>query len=386
MPEPPYKLAKFVDSATDRSYIVFYAWDVNQEKLVRKRDYDCNKIANKGEQKRFIEKRISEINKLLVNGYHIDKKKSEQVRTVKVSNFRKDYNIDEALRTALLFVKGSKRKDTYSSYSSVKKLFLDFCKLQGWDKWPAKTFEKKDIIGFLDFSQGKENGIGNVTRNKYLGFLRAMFGMLVERNILDKNPAAGIKKEPEDLGKNIAYSLVQASALKAEMIGSNERLWYFVQFIYYGFIRPGELARLKVSMIDLKQKQIVLPANITKNRKVRYVRLSPGFIKVVLALNLDSYKKDHFVFGYNLTTGINPLQKNFATAAHKRLIDKLDFGCDYTLYSWKHTGVIEHFKAGINIKSLQQQLGHSSLSQTDVYLKSLGLIGEASIFDKSPEI
>jgi len=42
--------------------------------------------------------------------------------------------------------------------------------MQGWDKWPAKTFEKKDIIGFLDYSQGKEDGVGNVTRTNTWAF------------------------------------------------------------------------------------------------------------------------------------------------------------------------------------------------------------------------
>jgi site-specific recombinase XerD len=386
MPEPPYKLAKFVASQTDRSYIVFYVWDVDQNKLVRKRDYDCNKIENKFERKRFIEKRIGEINKLLIAGYHVNRKKSDEKQSAQASNFRKDYDIDQALRTALLFVKGSKRKQTYDSYSSVKKLFIEFCHLQGWDKWPAKTFEKKDIIGFLDYSQGKEDGVGNVTRNKYLGFLRAMFGMLVERGIMEKNPAAGIKQEPEDVGKNIAYSQSQAAQLKPAILESNKRLWYFCMFIYYGFIRPAELARLKVSMIDLDEKTITLPANITKNHRIRYVRISPGFEKIIRLMNLHRYNKTNFVFGYNLETDKKPLQKNYASARHKTFVDQLDFGTDYTLYSWKHTGVVEHFKAGIDIKSLQQQLGHSSLTQTDIYLKSLGLIATASAFDKSPEI
>lgn len=124
MPEPPYKLAKFVASQTGRSYIVFYVWDVDQNRMVRKRDYDCNKIDNKFERKRFIEKRIGEINKLLIAGYHVNRKKSVEKQNAQAANFRKDYDIDQALRTALLFVKGSKRKQTYDSYSSVKRLFI----------------------------------------------------------------------------------------------------------------------------------------------------------------------------------------------------------------------------------------------------------------------
>lgn len=386
MPEPPYKLAKFVASQTGRSYIVFYVWDVDQNRMVRKRDYDCNKIENRFERKRFIEKRIGEINKLLIAGYHVNRKKSAEKQNAQAANFRKDYDIDQALRTALLFVKGSKRKQTYDSYSSVKRLFIEFCKLQGWEKWQAKTFEKKDIIGFLDYSQAKEDGVGNVTRNKYLGFLRAMFGHLVERGILERNPAAGIRQEPEDVGRNIAFSPGQVALLKPAILESNKRIWYFCMFMYYGFIRPAELARLKVSMIDLERMVITLPANITKNHRIRYVRISPGFEKAIRSMGLHRHGKANYVFGHDLETDKKQVQKNYATSRHKSIVDNLDLGTDYTLYSWKHTGVVEHFKAGIDIKSLQQQLGHTTLLQTDIYLKSLGLIAEASAFDNSPEI
>jgi len=48
-------------------------------------------------------------------------------------------------------------------------------------------------------------------------------------------------------------------------------------------------------------------------------------------------------------------------------------GSDYTLYSWKHSGVVAAYNAGVDIKTIQSQCRHQSLEQTDIYLKSLGL-------------
>ncbi len=46
---------------------------------------------------------------------------------------------------------------------------------------------------------------------------------------------------------------------------------------------------------------------------------------------------------------------------------------DVTMYSWKHTGNCNAYRAGADIKALQQQNRHHSLEMTDVYLRSMGL-------------
>ena len=69
----------------------------------------------------------------------------------------------------------------------------------------------------------------------------------------------------------------------------------------------------------------------------------------------------------------------------RKLIKALNLGKDYTLYSWKHSGVVVAYKAGIDIKTIQSQCRHKSLEQTDIYLKSLGLSMNLAI-NKMPEL
>jgi integrase len=44
-----------------------------------------------------------------------------------------------------------------------------------------------------------------------------------------------------------------------------------------------------------------------------------------------------------------------------------------TLYSFKHTGVIAAYKAGIDLYSISRQCRHASLNQTMVYMRQLGI-------------
>lgn len=68
-----------------------------------------------------------------------------------------------------------------------------------------------------------------------------------------------------------------------------------------------------------------------------------------------------------------------------RIVEKLKMKKNFTLYSWKHTGVVNAYHAGIDIKSIQMQCRHHSIQQTDTYLKSLGFTDNEEIL-RIPEI
>ena len=44
-----------------------------------------------------------------------------------------------------------------------------------------------------------------------------------------------------------------------------------------------------------------------------------------------------------------------------------------TLYSWKHTGAIKLYQATKDMKKVQRQCRHWSITETDNYLRDLGL-------------
>jgi hypothetical protein len=65
-------------SLQGRWYIVFYVWDVQQCKMVRKRDYSLNIYATAAQRRAFAKERIQSINDLLMDGYHIDSRKKSE--------------------------------------------------------------------------------------------------------------------------------------------------------------------------------------------------------------------------------------------------------------------------------------------------------------------
>jgi integrase len=84
------------------------------------------------------------------------------------------------------------------------------------------------------------------------------------------------------------------------------------------------------------------------------------------------------LFGKNLEIGTAlSCQTNYPYNAHAAALvaTGLD-GLGYSLYSWKHTGAVRAYESGLDIKKLQRLLRHSSLTITDIYLRSLNVVND----------
>jgi hypothetical protein len=66
--------------------------------------------------------------------------------------------------------------------------------------------------------------------------------------------------------------------------------------------------------------------------------------------------------------------ENGAALRHRKLLQQLGYGPEYKLYGWKHSGVIAAYLAGLDILTIQQMCGHSSVDMTYTYLRNIGLV------------
>ncbi|MEN7551857.1 hypothetical protein AAG747_28330 [Rapidithrix thailandica] len=95
--------------------------------------------------------------------------------------------------------------------------------------------------------------------------------------------------------------------------------------------------------------------------------------------------KQHYLFGADkMKPGPDSLLRVRVTERHIKVLRHLEiYDGLVTLYSWKHTGVVNAYRAGVDIKTLQSQLRHHSLEMTDIYLRSLGMVLNNELKDKS---
>jgi len=346
--------------------------------MVRKRLYEVNKFATTNLRRNYARRMIREIDDLLEEGYYIDVNRAVETEPEKKERF----TLKEAIDYALEIKKATIRGTSYPSYKSAVKVFKEWADENKIGKMDIGNFDKLRAIYFDDYMV-IDRGYSAKTINGNISYLKSTFMVLVEREIIKDNPFARIRKHKEAASrKNLAFSPTQIAEIKKIVESKDPQLWLFIQFIYYCFMRPNEIRQMKFSNIHLEEKQIFIPRHISKNGLDGYVTIPENLYDQMKSSTVYNHPGEYLFQGRD---GKRPVSKNVMGRRFKLLIEDLNLGSDYTLYSWKHSGVVAAYNAGVDIKTIQSQCRHQSLEQTDIYLKSLGL-GINKAINKIPEL
>ena len=373
----PYKKAVLRDRKGDikkRWHIKFSVFDVSKNRMVDKYDYEINKFEDVATRRRFARKFIAEIDEMLEEGYVIGGSEDKAEYIVP--------SLEDAFNNILQIKKSEYSQATYNAYSSKVNLFLQWIRDKYRHAILLTELDKNLITDFLD--SRAIAGQSPTTINNFREALSGIFNDIIEREeCINDNPFKGIKKRKEILShKNLAYRPEEKKKLLNLIKSIEPDLYSFVQFMYYTFMRPNEIRQLQVNNILIEDNRIFIEAFKSKNKKDAFVTIPPAF-KPTLQKLIDGKTSSEYLYP---GTKVAYISKNLMSDKHRRVLERFEFKLNHTLYSWKHTGVVDAYRAGIDIKSLQLQLRHHSLEETDTYLKSLGMYTNKAILTKMPSI
>ncbi|MDW3645516.1 MAG: site-specific integrase [Bacteroidia bacterium] len=259
--------------------------------------------------------------------------------------------------------KSTLRRKTWMDYSSKFKTFEEFYK--------GGVFTPLHAEEFSDFLL-EVKSLHTTTHNDYIRLMRGAFSWLVKRGKFKINPFKNTDYKKSVSTPALYFQPYQIEELREAILEKDPGLWLFVQFVYYCFVRPGELRFMKASDILWEDRLLLMRPEVSKNKKQQYVRIPDAFYpKLYKAFH--GCKSGNYLFGKDGLPGPGHLSYNTMGNRHRKILRSLKYPKGYMLYSWKHTGAVMAVKAGIHIKQLQIQLRHHSLDQVDQYLRDLGV-------------
>jgi integrase len=184
----------------------------------------------------------------------------------------------------------------------------------------------------------------------------------------------------------------QVRRIRDYLLTCDPELWLFCQFVYFCFIRPrSELRFLKVGDIYFEERKILIRSEFyeqepgeclppgAKNHQSQFVTIPDAFYPYIE--HLQYFSPNSYVFP---GVGGGPMGKNTMGNRFRQALDKLGFGKNFQMYSFKHTGAAKAVKAGIGLKELQLQLRHHSLDQVNEYLRGLGVMDFENLRENFP--
>lgn len=271
------------------------------------------------------------------------------------------------------------RPRSKTTYKSIIAIFKRWLIANNYKYTKVNKFGIVDAQKYMDYLTINRKNSGKTYNNNLLG-LRSIFNFLMDRELIEKNPFKKIKKQQVERGKNTAYSLTECKKIDEYFKQNNLRLYYFKEFIYCAAIRRTELTLLKVK--DILDDSIIIRSEISKNKKQENAAINKKLKLIIEEMELHKYNSEDFLFGKKLETCATQFPNpNHISNMHQKALIHLEIRKECTLYSWKHTGAVNLYKATKDPYLVMRHLRHHSLEMTMIYLKSLGINSNDSLKD-----
>ena len=248
----------------------------------------------------------------------------------------------------------------------IKDVDLDF----------IKDIDTSDIFDFLSYlandrtinpdSSAPDHGISPTARARKLSALKSFYKYLTVRTkLLTENPVADLEypKLRKSLPKYL--TLQQSAALLQAVSGQNQARDYAILMLFLNCgIRRSELVGLNLT--DVYEDRIRV---VGKGNKERFVYFGSACRKAIDAYLPERQKKvltdNRALFG---SRNGNRISTDAVHALVKKAL--LQAGLDATQFSahkLRHTAATMMLSGGVDVKTVQEVLGHENLNTTQIY-------------------
>ncbi len=227
------------------------------------------------------------------------------------------------------------------------------------------SYLSHDRVAYQD-SISERNGISPSARSRKLSAIKSFYKYLTVRTKqLEENPVADL--EYPKLRKSLPryLTLDQAAALLKAVSGPNEKRDYAIIMLFLNCgIRRSELVGLNLT--DVYEDRIRV---VGKGNKERFVYFGSSCRKAIDAYLPERNKK--FLSDNRALFGSRDNNRISVSAVH-RLIKKylLLAGLDpdqFSAHKLRHTAATMMLSGGVDVKTVQEVLGHENLNTTQIY-------------------
>ncbi len=253
---------------------------------------------------------------------------------------------------------------------------LDTVDIRNVDLDFVASVTTSDVYEFLSFLANDRvfdpdaavptRGIAPAARARKLSALKSFYKYLTVRTKkISENPVADMEYPRLRRSLPRYLSLEQSAALLEAVSGPNEKRDYAILMLFLNCgIRRSELVNLNLS--DVYEDRIRV---LGKGNKERFVYFGTPCRRALDAYLAERRKK---VLSDNRALFGSRIGDRLSTSAVHRLVKKalLQAGLDasqFSAHKLRHTAATLMLSGGVDVKTVQEVLGHESLNTTQIY-------------------
>lgn len=232
-----------------------------------------------------------------------------------------------------------------------------------------KSITYEDLQEYL-ILQSKQK-ISERTQARWISSIKSFFKYLLEEEIRDDNPATLLEGPklglylPDTLSVEDVERITKNINLSTDLGVRNQCM---VEVLYGCGLRVSELIKLKISDINFKEGFLKVEG---KGQKVRYVPLAKytsqlikNYIENVRINNKINKKYEDNLF---LNSRGSSMSRVIVFIIIKELADKAGIRKNISPHTFRHSFATHMLQNGADLRFIQEMLGHSSITTTEIY-------------------
>jgi len=256
----------------------------------------------------------------------------------------------------------------YSSHTIINyeidiNLYEEFLKIK---KLTYKNIEYKDVLEFINYLKDNHK---STSINRILSSLRTYYNYLIRNSYVKHNPfkiVNGLKKEkklPEYFKYNEYEDLINSIDITTNLGIRNKCIF---EILLCTGCRVNELISIKLNDIDINLREIKVLGKGNKERIVYLGSYAVNSLKEYLNIRNEILKNKNNDYLF-----LNHLGNKLTTRGIREIIDnilkKTCSNLKITPHTFRHSFATMLLNEGCDLKSVQELLGHVSLSTTSIY-------------------
>jgi integrase/recombinase XerD len=275
-----------------------------------------------------------------------------------------EINLQKTLYDFISYITVEKRlsKNTILAYKTDILKFINFIKIK---KIIINNVEYCDIIDFLIYI--KSFGLSSNSIYRLILSLKQFYKFLNSEEIIKKNPVFYItspkvpKKLPSVLTFEEIICLLNSIDAKNE---TNIRNKAMIELLYATGLRISELVNLKFSDINFKDCFLRIIGKGDKERIIPFCEKAKKFLNIYISKRKNNYNENDNIFISRFGKKLSRVEfwRQFKNIAKNAGIVK-----NITPHTIRHSFATHLLSGGADIRFIQEMLGHSSITTTQIY-------------------
>ena len=275
--------------------------------------------------------------------------------------------IEKHIKDFIKYLSNEKRypETTITSYQKDLDNYYGFIKAKNIN---YKTINKDEIRSYLKYLD--ELKYSKTTISRILSTLRHFYQYLMINNVVSvnmfkliKNPKKD-KKLPNFLQSDELQKIFDSIDIETPL-GIRNRL--IVELLYASGLRVSELASLTIDNINIHTKEIRVLGKGSKERIVFFGDYAKKYLELYLEQSRPILQDKNKTKVLLLNNNGDPLSTRGIQMIIDNVVRDASLKHNISPHVLRHTFATDLLNNGADLKSVQELLGHSSLSTTQIY-------------------